>query len=210
MAISTYDELKAALIEWSHKDNISTLTGDFITLAEKRIKREMSINEEEIETSLTATIGSATIALPSNIKSAIALYLTDLSPRDKLTQVLPEQLDRTTDNARPINWAIDGAYVRFDCPADQAYPVALRHLKTWALSSTNTTNEVLTKWPDVYLAAGLIEVFTHAWDSENEAKWTTKFNEAVSGAKSAEAASHKFVPLMHEMAATSFDIHRGY
>lgn len=210
MAISTYTELKAALIEWSHKGNIDSLTGDFIALAERRIKSEFSINDEEIETPLTATIGSATISLPSNYKSAIALYITDLSPREKLTQVMPEQLERTTDNARPVNWAIDGVSIRFDCPADQAYTFSLRYLKSWELSDSNDTNAVLTKWPDVYLAAGLIEVYSHAWDTENEAKWISKFNEAVTRAKVTEADSHKYVPLMFELSGQSFDINRGY
>lgn len=209
MAISTYAELKQALSSWSHRDDVLTSAGDYIALAERRIRREMQIREEEVEASLTATIGSATIALPSDFKSSVALYMMDVSPRESLTQVLPSLIERSTANARPSNWCIDGANVRFDCPADAAYSVSLRYLKTWELSDTNTTNDVLTKWPDVYLAAGLIEVFANAWDNENEAKWMGKFNEAVAGAKFVETSSHRFSPLVCEMSGQSFDIYRG-
>lgn len=213
MSITTYSELQTAVAAWLKRGDLTTQIPDFIRLAETRLKSLIDVSTLETTSTLATTPSSATIALPSDFKNPIALWIADIDPQEQLTQVLPQSLPYNETPNRPQYWAIDGANLRFQCPADAAYPIKLRYSQLFALSDSAPTNSVLTSFPDVYLFGALCEAADYIFDDQNSVKWSARFNDAVQRCSNLQAAENKNVPLMTEFAKSvrqRFNITRGY
>lgn len=213
MSLSTYSDLQSAIATWLKRSDITAQIPDFIRLAEIRIKSVLDVRDLEVTADLVTTPSSAAVALPSDFKSPIALWLDDINPREKLDQVLPENLPYNTVPNRPLYWAIDGGNIRFQTPANAAYPVKFRYTQLFELSEANPSNYILTQYPDVYLFGALCESADYSWDQDNAVKWDAKFREAVKRAGDQENSNQKFVPLITEFGQVMkrrFNIYRGY
>jgi hypothetical protein len=186
MALANYTDLKAAVASWANRTDLTTEIVDFITLAEARMFDLLLLKNFESEESLTLTQDQNYVALPSGYVSPIALWLIVDGERVPMRMVLPEQLPYHTDATQPEYWAIDGANIRFDCPASEAYTAKFRMYKTSALSGSNTTNYLLTRRPDVYLSACLVELARFTRDLELFNAWEPKFLKAAAELKAVE------------------------
>lgn len=204
MSIATYAELQTAVAAWMNRTDLTAVITDFIRLAESRIKTLTNARQTEAEATLACVVGASTIALPSDYKAPVALWLG--TEREALPQRLAEDLPTSSSNGRPQYWAIDGTNLRFNCPADSAYSVALRYRQTLALSNANATNAILTDYPDVYLFGALVEAAAYTMD-DRAAAWDARFQAAVQAMNNMEAANTKHVVLRSDFAA-SFD--RGH
>lgn len=194
MAISTFAELKTAIGNYSNRSDLTSYLEEFITLAESRMFDDMLLKNFESEESLTLTQDQNYVALPSGYVSPIAFWLIVDGERVSLEMVLPEQLPYHTDSTQPEFWAIDGANIRFDCPAGQAYTAKFRMYKTSALSGSNTTNYLLTRRPDVYLAACLSECARFTQDTNLFNIWEPRYQTGKASLMAAENRSRE-VPL---------------
>jgi hypothetical protein len=190
MAITTFAELKSALNNYTHRDDTAYTDRreEFIAMAEARMHDELLLKNYESEESLTLTQDQNYVALPSGYISDIAFWLIVDGERVLLEKVLPQQLPYYTDSTQPKLWAIDGANIRFDVPAGSAYSAKFRMVKTSSLSDSNTTNYLLTRRPDVYLAACMSEYARWAQDAEVFNAWESKY---VKGAASLKAAENR-------------------
>jgi hypothetical protein len=149
----------------------------------------------ETETTLTASIGSATITLPTGFVSPIAMWIIVSGVRIKLEPALPKEFDYTTTNGQPKYYAIDGVNVRFDCPAQSAYSAPMRYVKQSNLSASATTNYLLTKRPDVYLAGVLVEIARFTKDVELFNEWEPRFLKSCAELKASDNRNRAIVPL---------------
>lgn len=213
MSITTYSELQAAVADWAKRTDLTSVIPDFITLAETRIKSLLNINEQELNAALTTTPSVDFVALPADCKTPIALWLTDVTPYEPLTQVLPQSLDYSTIVQRPQHWAVDGANIKFAGPVNAAIPLQLRYIQNLSLSNSSPTNSIFTKYPDVYLFGALFELADYAQDDQNAMKWDGKFMGAIQRANDLEAQDNKYTPLRTEIplaANQRFNINRGY
>lgn len=193
MAITTYAQLKTALADWSNRSDLTSYLGDFITVAEGRLNDMLLLKNMEAEESLTLTTDVNYVALPSGYVSDIALWLIVDGERVELEKILPEQLPYYTDSAQPQYWAIDGANIRFDCPALEGYSAKFRMFKASNLSDSVTTNYLLAKRPDIYLAGGLVELARFTNDSELFNRWEPKFLKGTAELKAAENRSREVI-----------------
>lgn len=214
MAITTYAELKTAVEDWMQRSgdaNITAKAGDFITLCESRLNRELRTREHETEADLTMTIGSRSVTLPTDFNYPILLWLTTVSPRSPLIQRTPQSMEFSDANGIPEYWAIDGDEIVFDCPADSAHAVKLRYVTRLALSGVVTTNYILESYPDLYLWGAVAEGAIFARDMKLLEIAEGRYREALSSAKNTESRMKRGTTLQTEVAASgSFDIVRGY
>jgi hypothetical protein len=93
---------------------------------------------------------------PATFGTPIALYLTTYLPRIEIPYVIPTEMQVLSQNGPAQYWTIDGAYIKTDAPADQAYTYTFRYLAECDIASTST-NSILTAYPEVYLYGALIE-----------------------------------------------------
>lgn len=184
MAISTYAELQTAVASWAHRstDNIT----DFIDLAESRINAALESRMAEFESSLTATTDSRYIALPTGYYNNIGLWLTTYGNRVEIVYVQPDSLPISTDSSgQPYYYTIDGSNIAFEIPCSSAFTYVFRYKKGYDIASTST-NDILTRYPNVYLYGSLREASMFANDDQNSMKWNAAYDQAMSECMLAE------------------------
>jgi hypothetical protein len=203
--------LKAEIADWANRTDLTTANTDlFIALAEAKMFDDLLPRSFESEESLTLTQGQNYVALPTGYISPIALWLVVDSERVLLEPALPQELPYHTDATEPRWWAIDGANIRFDCPAGEAYTAYLRMMKSSALSASNTTNYLLTKRPDIYLAGCMIQYAIWARDDNEVGKWSALYKDRVDSFKASENRARGMVPLRTDLPVHSrSNIFRG-
>lgn len=200
MSVSTYSELQSAIASWAHRADLTSIIPDFIRFAENRLYDELLLKNSETEAALTASIGSNAITLPSNYISPIKVWVVVDSERYELHPALPQEFDGDDDNTQPQYWAIDGANLVFDVTCDQAYTVYFRYIAKANLSDSATTNYLLTRRPDLYLAACMVECGRYVRDPLMRDEWEAKYRQAKTELKAAENRARAIVPLRTEIA----------
>lgn len=186
MALANYTDLKQSVILWSHRGDIDLLVDDFILMVET----EMFANPLEVlqikgqETSDdTLTTTGRVIALPADYQSMRSIRLNINSSGSEVWYSAPEQLKRQHTSGLPRYFTVIGNNIEFDRTPDAVYNIELRYYaKPTPLSTTNATNEVLTKQPNIYLFGCLWATFLFATDEIEAAKYYNQFMGAIKGA----------------------------
>ena len=198
MAITNYTNLQTAIASWHHRD-VAEIP-DFIRLAELRINSMLESRMAEFDTTLTATIATRYIALPTGYSAILGLWLTTYDPRREIRYRLPEDLPVTTlSSGQPYYYTVDGSNIAFERPADIAYTYTLRYQKAYDIASTST-NDILTNYPDVYLFGSLVEACIFAKD--DPAMFEQRFQAAISNAQKSEMENKRFATLSSDHALT--------
>jgi hypothetical protein len=183
MPISNYAELQAKVAAWNHRDLDEI--HDFITLAEERINSDLAARLSEVETQLIATPGSRFIPLPPGYISNRGLWMTTYGSRIEVLYVIPEMLPVTDSIGQPRYYTIDGANIAFEYPCDQIHTYDFRYKKGFDIAAT-LTNDILTRFPGVYLFGALMEAALYARDYDILDKWSARYYVALSGAQNSE------------------------
>lgn len=187
MSITNYTELQTAVSAWAHR-SVAQVT-DFIDLGETRINAALSSRLAEVEVELTGTIGSRYITLPTGYVANRGLWLTTYGNRIEIYYVPPEDLPVIDNsNSQPTYYTIDGANLAFDCLQSDAFTYTFRYKKGYDIAST-TTNDMLTRYPNVYLYAALREASFFANDDNNAQKWEAAYQIALQECISSEFES---------------------
>lgn len=175
----TYAELITSVGLWLNRTDLADRVPEFIALAERRFNRILNMPEMDTLTTLTA---AASVALPSDCWEVRSVYL-DTDPRQKLEPVSIDMLfglypDQTT--GRPAVYAISGSSLVLAPSPDAADSLVLYYKSTIpALSSSNTTNWLLTKHPDIYLWASLLASEAYNQNDARLSIWDAKLSEAL-------------------------------
>ena len=189
MAITTYTELKAAIVDWSARSSLSDKADEFIDLTESMFRRPYShptqqriggLRANKTRTTGTLTSGTNSLALPSDFLELDRLTLT----ADNLTLewVPVERLAQITlsGTGQPRYFTVEDA-IYFDRTPDSDYAYGLSYWpQPTALSDSNTTNWVLTNYPDVYLAGCMYWASRYKQDLEMATTWAQQYKDAVS------------------------------
>lgn len=170
MSITNYTELKAAILDWMARSDISGSAADFIALGEARLNR--IIGPVGTTASLTGVISSQTLSVSSlSIHEPQNLYVTQGVSEYYLTPRALGTYATTSIAARPSIWSIEGTNITFDRPLDSAYAFRFVYLGRLGLSDATPTNELLTRSPDVYLAASIVWGSVYTKDIPAAAMW---------------------------------------
>ncbi len=173
--ITSYASLQSAVAGMLHRDGETAITANlplFIQLCEADLNDRLLLKNMESDEPLTLALDQNYVALPTGFISAIECWLVIDAERTKLQPALPQALPYLATSSRPTFYAIDGANLRFDCPADTAYSAFLRCVKASNLSVSTTTNYLLLKRPDIYLYGTLKQVVLTTKRSASGARCT--------------------------------------
>jgi hypothetical protein len=170
MALGTYSELVASLTSWFHdRTDVAALAPDFIRLAEARFNRE--IDTRAMDTTTTITIAAGVSPLPLDYLAVRSLRL--LAHPYTILEYTPIDMLEAQDPAvttTPEIYSIVGSNFVFWPATDGT--ARLRYRGTIpALTSTNTTNWLLTAHPDLYLKASLIQAEEYFVNDERVGLW---------------------------------------
>ncbi len=219
MAITTYAELQTAVANWLNRTDLTDRIPEFIDLAEADINARFSHREIESTSTLTGSVGSHTITLPTGYRSPLNMWLlwAGSAGTQELRAVIREALRITTVNSIPQAWCVDGSTIYFDCPVSSAsdYSFLFRWQGAVALSDSTTTNLILTNYPNVYLFGALKEAAPYLRDPDALSMWEAKYEDAISKAMAKENREKSLTTLSTEPGMLtrnrpSFNVYRGY
>lgn len=187
MAITTYDELKTALADWSTRADLTTYMDDFIDQAEAFFRYPPKgdipgIRANITRTAGTLTAGTATLARPTDFLEAYRFVLTG-NDGGLMEYVGAEQLRLSfrTGQGQPYYWTVSDV-IEFDVAPDSAYAYEISYYPDYtALSDSNADNWVLLNYPNVYLSGCMFHLNTFLQDYAVADRWMAQYKTGVNG-----------------------------
>ena len=179
MSISTYLQLKTAIQNWSKRGDTLSVLDDFIDLAESDIAANLKVRS--MESTTTGLTGTSTryLTLPTGFLSMRKFRLYTGGESFEIEYKAPESMNIQTAAGRPRFFTVTDQ-VEFDRVPDSDYSYDMAHFKSLpALSATNTTNDILTRFPTVYLYGSLFHFGQWAHDAAMTQQYSMLFDEAM-------------------------------
>ena len=194
MALGNFSQLKASIETWSKRQDVSDKIDDFIAICEDQIysnTTEPLRVRSMVQTATSATSSSVrTQALPTGYLEVRRYDFTISGQRPTIDYVTPAHMNVRDGTGTPSVYTIT-SQVEYDIIPVEAYVTNMIYYgKVTALSTSNTTNDILTNHPEVYLYGSLMVLFQWAEDDEQSIKYQNLFFQAISGANSADSAGN--------------------
>ena len=212
-SISNYTELKASIIDWLERDDLTDYVDYFIDLAEERFKRDLRFREiqerEELSVPYTGTDADRYVALSglsktfNDIKSIRLQTPGGLTTGPKYTR--PLKYVPVTEMAplsmldayRPTHYTTWEQVLEFNTPPDQAYTAEVfYYFEMDPLDSTNTSNELLARAPDIYLYGALAQTATFLHEDERVTVWETLVTTMIDSLNRTESEHNRPGPIV--------------
>lgn len=182
MALNNYANLKTSIESWSKRNDVTTLIDDFIDLTEADLAQRLQIRDMENRATADAPTDDRFLQLPDNFSRMRKLRLVSGSKQYDLRQQTPESMNVVTSAGIPKNFTVT-SQIEFDRTPDSAYTVEMQYYsKVTALSSSNTTNAILTRFPMLYLHGALFYLFQWAMDAEMAIAYKALYDEGIEAA----------------------------
>ena len=185
MAVTTYSELVTALdgaAGYLHRTDLTARIPDFIELAESEINSDLKLLLQETEATLTATIGSRFMPVPTRFGTPLALWCTTFSPRVELLYINATELPVSNSTGSSQFYTVDGAFIATENKADIAHTYLIRYSQSVDLATT-LTNVVMSNWPKIYLFGSLLQSIGVTRDYAQQQYWQAEYDKAVLKAK---------------------------
>jgi len=190
MALDTYANLKTEIENYLNRSDLTSYLDTFLDLAESRMNRDLRLREmEEADTSITTVSGTQSYTLPTGyLEMRYVVFQT--TPYTLLNYMAPPDFFRVYNagegSGTPKYYTIVGSKIYLGDQPDSANVLELGMFKKpTALSSSSTTNDILTNFPDLYLYSSLAESEPFLMNDERLPVWAGLYKEGVKSANEA-------------------------
>lgn len=181
MAISTYAELKTSIASWLDRSDLTDVIPDFIALTESRHRRDFKIRRMETRVTANTISGTEYYTLPENYVAMRNIKLNS-DPKTSLEYLTPEIMDRLqagSSTGMPKAYSIKGNDIQIRPLPDGIYEIEMLYYKYFTpLSDSNTTNDMLTYHPDLYLYGALVEAEPYLQNDKRLQTWAGLYDRA--------------------------------
>lgn len=179
MAISTYAELQTAVGNWLHEDTLTTIIPDFITIGEATLNRKLRLRDMEATASVNTNTTTRYATLPADFSEIIDLTIFDEGYPQVINNIPLAQINSydQSQTCRPVAYAISSNII-YSHISDQVYTATLRYYSKLDIA-TDTTNFLLTSYPDIYLYSALVAAAPYIHDDGRISTWATLLNTAI-------------------------------
>ena len=181
MAISTYSELKTAVANWLDRSDLDDRIPEFIALAEARHRRDFKIRRMETRVTANTIADTEFYTLPDNYVAMRNIQL-NTDTKTALEYLTPEQMDRVrggSSTGKPKAYSIMGNTFQLRPIPDAIYEIEMLYYKYFTgLSDSNTTNDMLTYHPDLYLYGALVEAEPYLNNDKRIQTWAGFYDRA--------------------------------
>lgn len=192
MALTTYTELKASIGDWLNRTDLTSAIPDFISLAEAQIERQLRTRQMIVRSN--ANFSTEYGAVPDDFLETRSLKLTGTNPATPLAFQTIDALDSLSRTfsypSRPKYFGIVGGQIRLVPTPDATYTTELvYYAKLTKLSSTVSTNWLLTSSPDIYLYGSLLQAAPYLQDDARIPVWSSLYDKALTDVQTADERS---------------------
>ena len=176
MSIASYSELKSAIYKWLVKDSTdpyfdSDMMDNIIFMAESELNRRLRVRQMRTTANVSITANDNTASLPADFLQAYSVHLT--SPVIEVQSASEGYFTRSglyETVAIPQFFFVRADEIVFGpIPASDYTAIVEYYKKITGLSSSQTTNDILTAFPDLYLFMCLKHAYIAGQDVEREA-----------------------------------------
>jgi hypothetical protein len=176
MSITTYAELKTALTNWSKRSDLTSLLGDFISLAESDMQARCKLVDFEDIARVAFTDGFGTV--PSVFSCARSAYW-DGNLERPVKYIPPAQYDSLLNQSGETSYftAIGGEILTI--PKQTGNLVITYQSRFTPLSDVNTSNVLLSNYPDAYLHGSLAQLYLYCMDDQRAVIHGGLFDNAI-------------------------------
>lgn len=177
MSLANYSDLKSAIASWAARSDLTSQIDDFIDMAEAEFNRTLRTEQMITETTLTTSSTGSSVNLPSDFLEIDSIsFSTNPTEVDFVTRKQLKDKYASQQAGRPRVYSLrapatTGGVQRmiFGPAPDGAYTATLSYYqKVPALSTSNTTNWLLTKEPEAYLFGSLSKALGYIQDTERK------------------------------------------
>lgn len=152
-----YAELKTAIASWMHRGDLTSEIDGFIDLFESRASN--NLRTYEMENRSTIIPASEYVALPIDF-----VAVKSFKVGDKILRYAPEHYLIGRTGTQPAYYTITGGDILITPSAEGSEIEMVYYQAIPALSATNTTNWLLTKYQAYYLHGCILEAMRWAKD----------------------------------------------
>jgi hypothetical protein len=192
MAITNYSELQTAVLNWLSRTgdtNLANRVTECIALAELSFNRELRTRQMETSDTLTPVNGVCT--LPNDFLELRRLYINGSQPQE-LEYLTPENFflkyPALTQGGGETSryYTIEGNSILLSDISSGTDVKILYYQEIPALSDSNTSNWLLNKHHDLYLAMTLGIIYGIIKNQAQEQGWLAKAGLIVESIKSSD------------------------
>ncbi len=191
MAFDNYDNLRKAVIGQTHRNDLLIKFNDFLAIAEVEIR---SNSDESLKMNLNEKVSTASVdtstrflALPNGFQSSRKFTITIDDRINGLEFRTPDQLFIRNGTGTPYFFTVRNNEIEFDILPDENYTVTITYTSDLIpLSASNQTNDILTKYPNIYLYGCLKQAFIFTEDTDQSVIYDGLFSEAIGSANMSE------------------------
>lgn len=162
MALANYADLLAAVANWLERGDLTARIPEFITLAEAEFNRRL--RTAEMEGTATATLTEDRVAVPTDFQGLRSIILDGVVT--KLDYMPPGDFFDIVASGTPAVYTIVDGMFQFRPSVSSGTCRIVYYQKIPALTVSNTTNWLMTRWPDLYLFATLMQAEFFGWNDE--------------------------------------------
>ena len=190
MGLATYSELKTSVANYLNRDDLTDVIPDFISLTENRMNRDLRVRANMIRANTTTTSGTAFYNLPSDLIELRNITYNSGSQVYALAYLSPESGSREYGNivsGAPKAYTNLGKNIELYPAPDGEYTIGINYYQQLTpLSNTNSTNNILQAFPDLYLYGSCLEGATYLNDSEQLQRFAGLYQKSLEDIKKAE------------------------
>ena len=179
---ATYQELKDQIINFVNKPDIDQTVDTFIDLAEADMSRR--IRHWRMERRSTAILDTQYSALPDDFIEPVRLSITSGDTYKLAAESQAQLLDRRAQagdtTGLPKYYAVTGGTIEvFPSPSSEYTLEMLYVSKIQPLTSSNTSNWILTYFPDCYLYGALMHTAPFLEEDQRLTVWSALYDKAI-------------------------------
>jgi len=163
MALDTYANLQTEIAAWMYRTDLTAKIPDFITLCEADMQVRCKLLQFESSSTLTVTAGVA--SLPADYKGHRSAYL-DGDTKRPLRYLPPDRYDLQSNEEGTGTWFTITDDTFKMAPASDGSVVLTYYAKFTPLSNSNTSNSLLSNYPDAYLYGSLVQAARYTKDND--------------------------------------------
>ena len=198
--LSDYDGLQAVIADWLNRPDIDGIIPELINLAESKIMRDLRHWRQQRR--VTTILNESFENLPSDFLQPINFYI-DTNQGEKtlefssLGEINRRKRFAAGVSGEPVVYTMNSGQIEFMPAPDDDYPLTLiYYAKIPNLSAEQSSNWLLTYYPDIYLYGSLMQASSYLNNDERVAVWAQLYNEALSKANQESDAATYSGPLV--------------
>jgi hypothetical protein len=193
MTISTYQELRDAIQSWTKRSDTLSQLDTFIDMAESMIWSVLRVREMEHRTTLSTSTASRFVDLPDDYVKMRQLMITIDDVLFDLEMVPLKNMNISDWAAVPCQFTVT-SQIELNCVSDQVYTLEIDYFRELEpLSASEPVNDVLLKFPMIYLSACLHYAFEWQLKEDKAQYWENQFTKHVAAANR-KARNGRFGP----------------